>query len=189
MKKEKPETKLCKYCKTEIPFDAKVCPNCRKKQGGKGCLIAIAVFVVIIIIAIATSSGGSSSSNKTASQNSGTSADNQTATPETEEILEVAPGDLLDSYEANEVKGDELYEGKKMKLTGVVNDIGKDVMEHVYITFKGNDQYSITCVQCFFDSDDEIKKVMDLQSGDTITVVGDCTGKFGNVTIEHCVIQ
>ena len=36
MKKEKPTTKLCKHCKTEIPYDAKVCPNCRKKQkGGK----------------------------------------------------------------------------------------------------------------------------------------------------------
>ena len=32
MKKEKPTTKLCKHCKTEIPYDAKVCPNCRKKQ-------------------------------------------------------------------------------------------------------------------------------------------------------------
>ena len=35
MKKEKPTTKLCKHCKTEIPYDAKVCPNCRKKQKGE----------------------------------------------------------------------------------------------------------------------------------------------------------
>ena len=42
MKKEKPTTKLCKHCKTEIPYDAKVCPNCRKKQKGgklKCCLL------------------------------------------------------------------------------------------------------------------------------------------------------
>lgn len=26
------ETKKCKYCKTEIPKDAKVCPNCRKNS-------------------------------------------------------------------------------------------------------------------------------------------------------------
>lgn len=182
MKKEKSETKLCKYCKTEIPYDAKVCPNCKKKQGGKGCLIAIlAVIVIIIIIAVASSSG----SKSTTSQNS----DNQASQEETEEVLEIAPGDLLDSYEANEVKGDELYEGKKMKLTGTVVDIGKDVMEDVYITFKGNDEYSVTCVQCYFDSDDEIQKVMNLQSGDSITVVGDCDGKFGNVLIKHCVIQ
>ena len=28
------ETKVCKHCQTEIPKKAKVCPNCRKKQGG-----------------------------------------------------------------------------------------------------------------------------------------------------------
>lgn len=42
-------TKLCKYCKTEIPKEAKVCPNCRKKQGGIGKWIVIAVVVVVLI--------------------------------------------------------------------------------------------------------------------------------------------
>lgn len=32
MKKEKPTTKTCKHCKTEMPIDEKVCPNCGKKQ-------------------------------------------------------------------------------------------------------------------------------------------------------------
>jgi len=47
MGKEKPTTKICKHCKTEIPYGAKVCPQCRKKQGGKGCLTAIIVFVAL----------------------------------------------------------------------------------------------------------------------------------------------
>ena len=50
-------TKLCKYCQTPIPKKAKVCPNCRKKQGGKLKWIVIAV-VVLFIIGIATSGGG-----------------------------------------------------------------------------------------------------------------------------------
>ena len=33
---EKKETKVCKHCQSEIPAKAKVCPNCRKKQGGVG---------------------------------------------------------------------------------------------------------------------------------------------------------
>lgn len=43
------ETKLCKYCKSEIAKDAKVCPNCRKKQGGvlKWVGIALVAFFVI----------------------------------------------------------------------------------------------------------------------------------------------
>lgn len=46
------ETKLCKHCKTLIPKDAKVCPNCRKKQGGVGKWIIIGVIVVILLAAL-----------------------------------------------------------------------------------------------------------------------------------------
>lgn len=49
---EEKETKVCKYCKSEIPKKAKVCPNCRKKQGGIGKWIVIAVIVIIVIAAI-----------------------------------------------------------------------------------------------------------------------------------------
>lgn len=31
-KQIKNQTKICKFCKTEIPANAKICPNCRKKQ-------------------------------------------------------------------------------------------------------------------------------------------------------------
>ena len=46
------ETKLCTHCKTPIPKDAKVCPNCRKKQGGVGKWIIIGVIVVILLAAL-----------------------------------------------------------------------------------------------------------------------------------------
>jgi len=65
MSKETPETKLCKYCKSEIPYDAKVCPHCRKKQTPNGCLIAIIVIVVLLIL-IGVAGGSSSSSNQNA---------------------------------------------------------------------------------------------------------------------------
>lgn len=55
---EKESTKLCKHCKTEIPKDAKVCPNCRKKQGIKiWQIILIAIIAIVVIGAIA--GGGS----------------------------------------------------------------------------------------------------------------------------------
>lgn len=52
MGKEKSATKVCKHCKTEIPSGAKVCPQCRKKQGGVLKWVIIA-FVVICIIGAA----------------------------------------------------------------------------------------------------------------------------------------
>lgn len=57
------ETKKCKYCQADIPKKAKVCPNCKKKQGGIGKWIIIAI-VIIIIIAIA--GGGKSDKDKVA---------------------------------------------------------------------------------------------------------------------------
>lgn len=52
--------KPCKHCKTMIPKGAKVCPNCRKKQGGIGKWVVIAAVVVVIIAAVAGGSGGKS---------------------------------------------------------------------------------------------------------------------------------
>lgn len=56
---EKKETKLCKHCQTEIPRKAKVCPNCKRKQGGIGCL---GVVLLVLCIFIFIGSFGSSMS-------------------------------------------------------------------------------------------------------------------------------
>ncbi len=54
------QTKLCKHCKTEIPKAAKVCPNCRKKQGGVLKWIVIVLIALAIIFAISGGSGDDS---------------------------------------------------------------------------------------------------------------------------------
>ena len=55
------DKKICKYCKSKIDAKAKICPNCKKKQGKSKLLIAIIVVVVIAIIA--SVSGGNDSGN------------------------------------------------------------------------------------------------------------------------------
>lgn len=59
---ESQQTKLCKHCKTEIPKDAKVCPNCKKRQTPHGCLIAVVVVIVLIVL-LAIAGGGSDSTS------------------------------------------------------------------------------------------------------------------------------
>lgn len=50
-KKEKPTTKICKYCCTDIPYAAKVCPNCRKRvKRGKAKWIILAIIALFILI-------------------------------------------------------------------------------------------------------------------------------------------
>ena len=44
------ETKVCKFCQSEIPKKAKVCPNCKKTlKQGHGCLISLIVFIGMIV--------------------------------------------------------------------------------------------------------------------------------------------
>ena len=63
---ETKETKICKHCQSEIPAKAKVCPNCRKKQGGMGCLgvILLVVGILIALFAFIGMMGGSDSKDK-----------------------------------------------------------------------------------------------------------------------------
>lgn len=65
MAKEKPLTKQCKYCKTEIPYDAKVCPQCRKKLKGGKLKWIILVIAVLLVIGIATGGNGGNDSKGT----------------------------------------------------------------------------------------------------------------------------
>ena len=87
MKKEKPTTKICKYCKTEIPFDAKICPQCRKKQSGGGCLVAIGVVVAIGVLG-SCFSGNSSNSATPASTEASSAAVESTETTILETTVE-----------------------------------------------------------------------------------------------------
>ena len=190
---ETPKTKKCKFCQSELPQKASVCPQCGKKQGGKAKWV-IAVIVVLLIFSALAGGGekpaSSSEENAPVAENSTTTEPNKTETEENApvEIMEISPADLLSSYEANEVKGDALYDGKTMRLSGTVGSIGKDVLEEVYITFAG-EEFAITSVQCYFSDEAQIEKVMELQEGDTITLVGVCDGKFGNVLIKDCVFE
>ena len=61
--------KKCKYCQTEIDKKAKICPNCKKKQGANGCLIAVIVIVVLVIIGAAFGSDSNSDTNTSTTEN------------------------------------------------------------------------------------------------------------------------
>lgn len=82
MSKEKPTTKICKHCKTEIPYGAKVCPQCRKKQG-MGLIPKI--IIAIIVLAVLGSIFGNSepSDNEPVAKPEASSAAEPTAVAET----------------------------------------------------------------------------------------------------------
>jgi len=73
MKKESPVTKVCKHCKTEIPFGAKICPQCRKKQG-MGLGLKIVISIIVIFVLYSAVNGGNDSAKKTGSVAQGESS-------------------------------------------------------------------------------------------------------------------
>ena len=103
---EKPATKLCKHCKTEIPYDAKICPNCRKSQRPNGCLIAILVLVALFVLIGVVGSGSSKSDTASAdtagaaSQASGTAASQEAeATPTPEPKTTYTVGETAEDHD------------------------------------------------------------------------------------------
>lgn len=85
-KYEKVRTKLCKHCQTEIPYKAKVCPNCRKKvKGGKLKWFVIALIAVFLFAALGGNSTETDTVPKTVNQPDMTGSvgqqPEQTATP------------------------------------------------------------------------------------------------------------
>ena len=45
-------TKVCKYCKSEIDIDAKICPNCRKKQPSRVKRIILVVVIAMLLLSM-----------------------------------------------------------------------------------------------------------------------------------------
>ena len=71
MSENKSTTKLCKYCKSEIAIDAKICPYCRKKQR-KGIIRAILLIILgffLMMVGIVSSVSSPKTSSKAGTVN------------------------------------------------------------------------------------------------------------------------
>lgn len=91
--------KLCKYCKSELPDGAKICPNCKKKQKGPMGVI-IAVVVLFIIIGIAAGSGGNSNDEQESGQKVESASENKDSLASSEDVV----SEVVDTNESEEVK-------------------------------------------------------------------------------------
>ena len=102
--------------------------------------------------------------------------------------INVTAEDLISAYKANEVAADERYKNQPLAVTGTVDSIGKDILDTMYVTLKGDEKYGFTSVQCMFD-DEHKTELAALSKGDHIRVVGICKGKLGNILLKECSIR
>ena len=158
------KTKQCKYCKSEIDKDAKICPNCGKKQkGGIGKIVLIVIACLVVLFLVLPSgddSGSSSFGGSTSTQEEKITYEKHTAK------------EMLDLLNENAAKAEKEYQDKYVSVTGKVNVIDSDLS---YIAIGGS-EYDIINITCNVNGNEDIEnKVLDLKVGSKVTVKGQVT--------------
>lgn len=103
-----------------------------------------------------------------------------------EPVVRVTAGQLFEDYDANEIAADEKYKDRVIAVSGTVDDIGKDILDTMYITLQTEN--SIMSVQCMF-ADEHSSQLADFSKGQRVVVKGKCDGKLGNVLLRGCVLE
>jgi hypothetical protein len=98
--------------------------------------------------------------------------------------ITVSASQLYSDYKANEVAADQRYKDKVLQVSGTVDNIGKDIMDSIYVTLETG---TFGSIQCFF-ADKHASEAAQLRKGQSITVKGRCDGKMMNVLLKGCVI-
>lgn len=185
-KKEKPTIKTCKHCGTEIPYSAKICPNCRKKQGmGVFMKIVIAIIVLAILGSCASKMGNNDESGTSAENTSSESTVNATGSSETADIVETeaetqAPIEytqcdiktMKDELDSNALKAKETYKDQYIEITGRLSNIDASGK---YIDLVDDDPYAITGIQCYINGDEQKAQVANMTKDCTVTLRGKVT--------------
>lgn len=191
----------CRACGSEIAKSAKSCPYCgqyrppivRNPVAGS-ISIAIALFIFVFILEFAFSSPSKKHEKPDDVSIQTSSAQNiDTGEEPSEEItpIQISAVDLFAAYAENEVNADNQYKNKVISVTGVITNIGKDMLTNApCVSLDSGSQYNLQPIQCFFPKSDERSSVIAaLKDGQTITITGECTGLFmTNVQVSDCNI-
>lgn len=147
------------------------------------CLLRLPLFLSIVVFACFLSACDGSAPAKAASgADNAASASTATAGDKATEVSSV---DLSKKYGDNEVSADEAYKGKKLQITGTVEEISKDALDAIYVVLRGKDEFS--SVQVYVD---DAKAAAQLKKGQKLTVTGECDGMIlGSPIIKDAVIQ
>lgn len=175
--------KQCPECGGDVSSSAASCPKCGKtlkmstpKKLGMGCGLLFLFFLAIGII------GGKSATSDAGA--GGTPSGPAAEVP----AIEVTANDLIGAYGTNEVSADGQYKDKAVLVTGIVDKIGKDMLDAAYVTVGTGKHFEIPIVQCTF-ARSNTAAAAQLQPGQSIRVLGVVKGKMMNVQLADCQVR
>ena len=120
-----------------------------------------------MLITSITSRGGKPSEDDTSSQ----------------VTLTVTADEVIQTFEDNELRGKELYTGKRAQITGVVEHVG-ETSGRAFVTLKNsNDSHSLIELQCFFKDPTSLSNLVE---GQSVTLVGTIGGLSVDISVEDC---
>lgn len=174
MSKEKPTTKTCKHCKSEISYQAKICPNCRKKVG-MGIVPKIIIGIVAIAVIGNLLGGGENEKEQSSKTVKSPSVSGEVAEPAEEKIEYTSynMSELMDDLDSNALKAKEKYDKQYVEITGKLSNIDSSGK---YISLTPDEDFAIIGIQCYIKDDDQKSKVMNMTIDDIITLKGKITG-------------
>lgn len=144
--------------------------------------------ILAVILVIGALAGDSTPDSQTASNITETTKESKSEQKMEEQVLEVVATKMIADYKANEIAADGTYKDKLVKVTGVVETIGKDVLNNPYVTLTNETPYGLEAVQCFFSRADE-STLTNLSKDTRITMQGRVSGmSLTNVMIKECTV-
>lgn len=105
--------------------------------------------------------------------------------PVRKQVMSVSAEDLYDAFDQNEIAAEKKYKGASVMVRGIVESVGRDILNTPYVVLSGG---GLLGVQCFFD-ESQVNELASLSPGQTVTISGVVTGKFGNIGVKNCRIM
>ena len=144
----------------------------------KRILIGVACFAGLCLMSFvgSMSEGGSQQ----------TAANGEVTANADSSVASISAARLYAAYEANEVAADSKYKGKELKVSGVVDKIGKSVWGTTFVALKSGDRFGVFNVNCYFD-DKHKARAAEVRKGQYISVRGTCNGKTVGIEVNDCI--
>ena len=149
---------------------------------GCGCL----TLAIVIIVAGAVCVAGMSVSEDPAPTSNLQSADDIATNRET---VAVDVRKILDDYESNALRADDMYNGRNIHVTGYVESVDDGMFGEKIVTLSDGSAFSFEWVTATL-LDSAVPAAKALSKGDTATLIcGEVTGDLLGVSLAHCSVK
>jgi tRNA_anti-like len=122
---------------------------------------------------------------KEAARAAAAAAADQRAAQADAEAITIDAGSIVSAYRGNELAADGRFRGKRVRISGRVVEVKRDIIGAPYVTLSATGAPGAVVVQCLLRSSARARGA-ELAPGQAITVVGTVTGLMLNVQANDC---